>query len=46
MIVANQKSNNLTVFKRNLKNGSLTKFNDTDIFVEKPSCIVRRKNEI
>lgn len=45
-VVANQKSNNLVVFKRNLENGNLEKLNDTDFFIEKPSCIVRSKYEI
>lgn len=44
-IVANQKSNNVIVYKRNIKNGILSKI-DGEVKMEKPSCIVRSKYEI
>lgn len=45
-IVANQRSNNIVIFKRNMKNGTLTKSENAEVIVEKPSCIVRSNYEI
>lgn len=40
VIVANQKSNNLVTFKRNLENGILIKLKNADVLVDSPSCII------
>ena len=42
-IVANQKSNNITTFKRNQSNGRLSIYKEKAIKIEKPSCIVGGK---
>lgn len=46
VIVANQKSNNVIVYKRDLNNGMLSKLENADVSIEKPSCIVRSKYEV
>lgn len=45
-IVANQKSNNVIIFKRDKENGLLTKLKDAEVIVKNPSCIVRSNYEI
>lgn len=44
-IVANQKSNNIVIYKRNLQTGELL-LKTSNIKVDKPSCIVRSNYEI
>ena len=39
--VANQKSNNISLFKRDVSTGILTKIEENAIFINSPSCIVR-----
>ena len=46
LFVANQKSNNIKIFKRNKKNGILKEIKDAELIIESPSCIVRRNYEI
>ena len=45
-IVANQKSNNLVIFKRDKNSGKLAIYKDEKLIIESPSCIVRRKYEL
>lgn len=40
VVVANQKSNNVIVFKRDKESGMLTKIDGEELIVEKPSCII------
>jgi 6-phosphogluconolactonase (cycloisomerase 2 family) len=39
LIVANQKSGNIVVFRRNLKTGLLKKINQNNIVLKNPSCV-------
>lgn len=46
VLVANQKSNNIVTFKRDIENGRLLKIEGADLKLEKPSCLVRSSYEI
>ena len=46
VFVANQFSNSITVFKRNIKHGTLEQINNENINIEKPACIIRSIYEI
>lgn len=46
VFIANQLSNNISIFERNTENGILNIINDADVFFEKPSCIIRSRYEI
>lgn len=41
VLVANQKSNNIEIFKRNIQNGKLIRVENAEVNIEKPSCIIR-----
>ena len=41
LLVANQKSNNIEIFKRNIQNGKLIRVENAEVNIEKPSCIIR-----
>ncbi len=41
LLVANQKSNNIAIFKRDIQNGKLLKIENVEVDIEKPSCIIR-----
>lgn len=43
VMVSNQKSNLVTIFRRNKKSGILTKLENMDVKIDKPSCIVRSR---
>ncbi len=46
LLVANQKSNNIVVYERNLNSGKLSRIKNADVIMDKPSCIVSRKAEV
>lgn len=41
LLVANQKSNNIEIFKRDIQNGKLLRVENAEVNIEKPSCIIR-----
>lgn len=46
LMVANQKSNNIVIYKRDMQNGMLSVIENSNLKLDKPSCIVRRDYEI
>jgi len=45
LIVANQKSDNIIIYKRNKENGILTKVKNEELTVKRPACIIRQDYE-
>lgn len=41
LLVANQKSNNIEIFKRDIDSGKLLRLENAEVNIEKPSCIIR-----
>lgn len=46
LMVANQKSDNIVIYKRNLDTGILEKTQNGEVKVDKPSCIIRSSYEV
>lgn len=46
LLVANQKSDNIAIYKRNQDTGILRKMQNQELKIDKPSCIVRSSYEI
>ena len=43
ILVANQKSNSVVIFYRNRQDGTISENQVSEIKIEKPSCIIRRR---